>query len=45
LRWTDEDGNFHEGVLNGVSVTALSPKHVSQEFTYLEKMYSIKKIG
>ena len=42
--WTDADGNFHEGVLNGVSVTPLSPMHISQEFTYLEKMYSIKKI-
>ncbi len=42
--WTDEDGNFHDGVLNGVSVTPLSPMHMSQKFTYLEKMYSIKKI-
>lgn len=41
---TDEDGDFHEGVLNGVSVTPLSPMHMSQERTYLEKMYSIKKI-
>jgi hypothetical protein len=41
---TDEDGDYHEGVLNGVSVTPLSPMHMSQERTYLEKMYSIKKI-
>ena len=35
---------LEEGVLNGVSVTPLSPMHMSQGFTYLEKMYSIKKI-
>ena len=33
-----------EGVLNGVSVTPLNPMHMSQEFTHLDKMYSIKKI-
>ena len=42
--WTDEDGDDHDGVLNGVSVTPLSPMHMSQEFNYLEEMYSIKKI-
>ncbi|MDH3416139.1 MAG: SH3 domain-containing protein [Gammaproteobacteria bacterium] len=42
--WTDEDGKSNEGVLNGVSVTPLSPMHMSQESNYLEKMYSIKKI-
>lgn len=42
--WTDEDGNYQEGVFNGVSVTPLSPMHMSQEFTYLDMMYTIKKI-
>ncbi len=42
--WTDEDGKFHEDPHNGVSVTSLSPTHTSQGFTYLEKMYCIKKI-
>jgi hypothetical protein len=42
--WTDEDGDYHDGVLNGVSVTPLSPMHMSQELNYLEEMYSIKKI-
>jgi hypothetical protein len=37
--------HIEEGVLNGVSVTPLSPMHMSQEFTYLEKMYAIKKIA
>jgi len=41
----DEDGKYEEGALDGVSVTPLSPEHVSQEFTYLEKMYAIKKIA
>jgi cell wall-associated NlpC family hydrolase len=41
----DQDGKYGEGALNGVSVTPLSPKHVSQEFTYLEKLYAIKKIA
>ncbi|MDX2412210.1 MAG: SH3 domain-containing protein [Woeseiaceae bacterium] len=42
--WTDEDGNYQEGVLNGVSVTPLMPIHSSQESTYFDQMYSIKKI-
>lgn len=41
----DDDGNYQEGVLNGVSVTPLAPMHGAQEFTYLEEMYAIKKIG
>ena len=40
----DDDGKYEENALNGVSVTPLSPTHVSQAFTYLEKMYAIKKI-
>ena len=42
---TDEDGKYEEDTLNGVSVTPLSPMHASQAFTYLEKMYAIKKIA
>lgn len=42
--WMDEDGKSSEGVLNGVSVTPLNPMSMSQECTYVEKMYSIKKI-
>jgi cell wall-associated NlpC family hydrolase len=40
-----EDGKYEEDAINGVSVTPLSPMHVSQAFTYLEKMYAIKKIA
>jgi cell wall-associated NlpC family hydrolase len=42
--WQDKDGNFQEGVLNGVSVTPLTPIHSSPEATYFEEMYAIKKI-
>lgn len=42
--WTDEDGNFQEGVLNGVSVTPLTKVHSSPESTYFEQVYGIKRL-
>jgi len=42
--WAGEDGEFQEGVLNGVSVTPLTPLHSSPETTYFEEMYALKKI-
>lgn len=42
--WKDEDGKYHKGVFNGVSVTPLLSTHMSPEFTYFDKMYSIKKV-
>lgn len=42
--WTGADGEFREGVLNGVSVTPLTPLHSSPETTYFEQMYALKKI-
>ena len=42
--WIDDDGEFHEGVLNGVSVTPLTRIHSSPEETYFDQMYSIKRL-
>jgi cell wall-associated NlpC family hydrolase len=42
--WVDEDGKYQEGVLNGVSVTPLTPIHTSRETSYFDQMYAIKKI-
>ena len=35
--WIDDDGGFHAGVLNGVSVTPLMRIHSSPEHTYFER--------
>jgi hypothetical protein len=42
--YTDENGEYYEGVLNGVSVTPFIPLHDTPEKTYTETMYSIKRI-
>lgn len=42
--WVGEDGEVQEGVLNGVSVTPLTPIHSSRDTTYFEEIYAIKKI-
>ena len=42
--WTDEDGSFQEGVLNGVAVTPLRQIYVSPEATYFDQLYGIKQI-
>lgn len=44
LSYIDENGEYYKGVLNGVSVTPLIPLHLSQETTYVDKMYNIKKV-
>jgi hypothetical protein len=40
----DEDGEYEEGALNGVSVTPLLPIYSSPESSYFDQLYSIKKI-
>jgi len=42
--WTDDDGTFQEGVLNGVSVTPLRQIFVSPDATYFDQLYSVKQI-
>jgi len=42
--WSDDDGEFHEAVLNGVSITPLRHIHSSPEKTYLGQMYCIKRL-
>ena len=42
--WTDEEGRFHEGTLNGVSVTPLRRIHASPEATYFDQVYAIKRL-
>jgi cell wall-associated NlpC family hydrolase len=42
--WTDEAGNFQEGVLNGASVTPLTQIYVSPQETYFEQLSGIKRI-
>ena len=42
--WIDDDGEFNEGELNGVSVTPLRRILASPEETYFDQMYSIKRL-
>lgn len=42
--WTDDDGNFQEGELNGVSVTPLRKIYVSADATYFDQLTSLKRI-
>ena len=42
--WTDDDGTFQEGELNGVSVTPLRQIYVSPDATYFDQLYSVKRI-
>tara|TARA_R110002096_G_scaffold119123_5_gene258070 strand:- start:3154 stop:3708 length:555 start_codon:yes stop_codon:yes gene_type:complete len=42
--WTDDDGSFQEGVLNGVSVTPLRKIYVSPDATYFDQLTSVKQI-
>ena len=42
--WSEEDGGFQEGVLNGVAVTPLRQIYMSPEATYFDQLYSIKQI-
>jgi hypothetical protein len=44
FRYTDENGEYYEGTLNGVSVTPLIPLYGSKESTYLELLYNIKSV-
>jgi len=42
--WTEEDGTFQEGALNGVAVTPLTQIYVSPDETYFDQLSGIKQI-
>lgn len=42
--WSDANGEFQEGVLNGVAVTPLTQIFVSPEATYFDQLCGIKRI-
>lgn len=44
FRYMDDDGEYYEGTLNGVSVTPLIPLYGSRESSYVEQMYNIKRV-
>ena len=44
FRYTDANGEYYEGILNGVSVTPLIPLYGSRESKYVDLMYNIKRI-
>ena len=44
FRYIDENGEYYEGILNGVSVTPLIPLYGSRESPYVDLMYNIKRI-
>ena len=44
LSYIDEDGEYYKGILNGVSVTPLIPLRLSQETSYIDRLYNIKRI-
>ncbi len=44
FRYTDEKGEYYEGVLNSVSVTPFIPLYGTKESSYLELMYNIKRV-
>jgi len=42
--YVDENGEYYEGVLNGVSVTPLIPLYGSSKLPYIDQIYNIKRI-
>jgi len=44
FRYTDENGEYYEGVLNGVSVTPFLPLFGSRESKYIELISNIKQV-
>jgi cell wall-associated NlpC family hydrolase len=44
FRYIDENGEYYEGTLNGVSVTPLIPLYGSRESPYVDLIYNIKRI-
>lgn len=44
LQYTLPDGTLYKGTLNGVSVTPLLPMKLSAETSYIDKIFTIKKI-
>ncbi len=44
FRYTDDNGEYCEGDLNGVSVTPLIPLYGSRESTYVDLIYNIKRV-
>jgi len=44
LGYNKGDGSFYSSALNGVSVTPLLPLRLSQETSYLDRVYNIKRI-
>lgn len=44
FRYTDENGAYYEGVLNGVSVTPFIPLYGSRESKYIELISNIKQV-
>ena len=44
LRYVGEDGKYYQGILNGVSVTPLISLQTSEESSYVDEMYAIKRI-
>lgn len=44
FRYIDASGKYYEGVLNGVSVTPLTPLFGTRESSYIDLMYNIKRI-
>lgn len=44
MSYTDAQGNYYQGGLNGVSVTPLLPLRLSESTSYLDRIYSIKSV-
>ena len=44
FRYTDDNGEYYEGVLNGVSVTPFLPLFGSRESKYIELISNIKRV-
>ncbi|MBT1064873.1 SH3 domain-containing protein [Bowmanella sp. Y26] len=44
MSYVDEQGNYYQGGLNGVSVTPLLPLHLSKSTSYLDRIYTIKSV-
>jgi len=42
--YIDENGEYYEGILNGVSVTPLIPLHGTRKSPYVDLIYNIKRI-
>ncbi len=44
LKYFKENGDYYKSILNGVSITPLLPLQLTENKSYVDKIYNVKKI-